>query len=200
MKINELKEIWDNEELVGKDLSEKLSNLNEYSSPLKSVQKMLKFEFIFTWIALVFLGTFFLLFQFHDKYFGLLFYFLAVISTIYYHSIFFRFYKKVQIEGVNTYQNFIELIIEFKYSLHLYRSYNYVIGMLIMPVVVTVISISSPNIIWKLTSYDYLYFFIIGYLLVLIVFVEGWIYTYYKKHLVRLEKLFTQIKRIDEIL
>ena len=53
MKFDELKDIWQNEEIIEKELTTKMDQLKRYSSPIKQIRKNMKNEFFFSSIFLI---------------------------------------------------------------------------------------------------------------------------------------------------
>ena len=198
MKFEEIKDIWNAEtERKAEKESPSFPEKN-YSSPIKKIQTMLRFEFFFTWGFILLFGIAIFNLHMDGAQLALFFYTIAIITTIYYHSIFYRLYRKSVISNVDAYQNLIEFIIEYRYGIHLYRSYNYVLALILSPLFIIIYSHYKPISFSTIWDRPMMYWAISTFLGYIIVFVEIWIHIYYKKHLKNLQAIVQQLKNSDE--
>jgi hypothetical protein len=199
MKFDELKDIWDNETLHNDSFKSRLETLSDYNSPMKKLKKTLKMEFILTWITIVFMIFMCIISDQEENNLSNWFFLnLVVTTTVYYHIIFYKFYKKNMIQGVNTYHNLIEFVTEFKYSLHIYRSYNYIIMLILAPIVFNVFSSLHPHLFNKYLISQHYILAITFYILFIVIVCELWINTFYSKSLQKLQTILNQIEVVEE--
>lgn len=199
MNFEELKDIWQNEEVDASSFKLKLEKLNDYNSPMISLKKNLKIEFFLTWGTIVFLIIMSSISNLGDKnLYNWFFLNIIVCTTIYYHIIFYKFYRKNMIQGINTYHNLIEFITEFKYSIHLYRSFNYIIMLVLAPIIFNLLEFLYPKLFNDIINTPAILILITIYLLFVIFVCEVWIYSFYSQSLKKLQALLNQIETVEK--
>lgn len=198
MKFEELKEIWNRETIEDTTLNLSLDTKKNYHNAVKKLRQSMKAEFIATWLFLIgtifFIGNTSFLKNAYFMYFYIMIN-LAVISTIYYHILFYRFYKNNLIKEMNTFQNLIEFSAEFRMNLHLYRSYNYLIAILIAPILIAVkfnhlFQSSNPSSTHQI---NIAILFMVVFIVLVVLICELWIYFYYRKYYIEIDKIKNQL-------
>lgn len=200
MKFDELKEIWnqDSEEdkLFKTTLSKKLNTHN----PMDKVKNIMKWELLSTWVFILILIAIPIINPIRNKSIQLLVYMalnLTVLATLYYHILFYKFYKERIKPEMSSFMHLVEFIAEFRINLNLYRSYNYVLITFIMPAIFIYkgkncfeyIDTISDTILWQIILFTSIA------IILVIIFCELWIHFFYGKYLRELyeiKKLFVE--------
>jgi hypothetical protein len=130
MKFDELKEIWNQESNKEMELQAELEKIKEYRSPFQNIRNNLFFEFVFTWIGVLFVCIVVSLVPFYRAFhtgYLLAMLVMALIPTIYYHLKFYKFYKRYFINGIGTFNALMDFSKKMTEFISDYRTYNYLI-------------------------------------------------------------------------
>ncbi|MFN5846975.1 MAG: hypothetical protein ACK43K_00645, partial [Chitinophagales bacterium] len=169
---------------------EKIGNNN----PITKIKIMMKWEFVATWVFIILLIAFPILSPIKNKTIQLFIYValnLAVLTTLFYHFLFYRIYNNGLVQASNSFMHLVEFIAESKVALNLYRSYNYTMVVFLVPAVLLyrfkhsfafIDTITTP-MLWMIV------FFTSLAIILVIIFCEVWINYYYGKHLKELLKI-----------
>ena len=188
MKVDELKEIWNHNTKNSEDFKihflDKIGNRN----PLVKLKNSMKWEFIATWIFILVLMVIPIVSPIKNKIIQIFIYValnLAVLTTLFYHFLFYRIYKNGLKQAANSFMHLLEFIAEYKVALNLYRSYNYTLVLILVPAILLyrykihfdyIETITTP-MLWIII------FFTSVAIVLVILFCEIWINYFYGKYL-----------------
>lgn len=194
MKFDELKDIWNQELKENEDFKTHFLEKIGHNNPITKIKNMMKWEFIATWIFIIVLIAIPIISPIKNKTIHIFIYValnLTVITTSFYHILFYKIYIVGIKQASNSFMHLVEFIAEYKVALNLYRSYNYTLVVFLVPAVLLyrykfhfdyIETITTP-MLWMI-----IFFTSIAIVLV-IVFCEIWINYYYGKHLKELQKI-----------
>lgn len=197
MKFDELKDVWQNQSENSESFQANLIEKLKTKNPLEKIKTVMKWELYSTWIVIAGLICYLILNPIKDKGMLISVYLatnLTVITTIYYHILFYTFYKKRLNVASNSFMNLVEFLAEFRVNLHLYRSYNYVLIILVIPILL-VYKFRNLLLHFSQSSTDILALIIIITaisIFLVIIFCEIWIYFFYGKYLKRIAEIKEQ--------
>lgn len=199
MKFDELKEIWNQESKENKEFETTFLEKIGDDNPISKIKNMMKWEFIATWIFIIVLIAIPIISPIKNKTIHIFIYValnLTVITTSFYHILFYKIYKDGIKQASNSFMHLVEFIAEYKVALNLYRSYNYTLVVFLVPAVLLyrykfhfdyIETITTP-MLWMI-----IFFTSIAIVLV-IIFCEIWINYFYGKHLKELQNIKTLFK------
>ncbi len=196
MKFDELKDIWNQELKENEDFKTHFLEKIGHNNPITKIKNMMKREFIATWIFIIVLIAIPIISPIKNKTIHIFIYValnLTVITTSFYHILFYKIYKVGIKQASNSFMHLVEFIAEYKVALNLYRSYNYTLVVFLVPAVLLyrfknhfdyIDTVTTP-LLWMII------FFASVAIVLVEVFCEIWINYFYGKHLKELQNIKT---------
>lgn len=203
MKLDELKEIWKNESKYETEFKIDIDKTEKYKSYAHKIRNNMLIEFLLTWVSILLVVYVVLSFNFFKSYsiyylvFTLI---MLVIPTIYFHLKFYKFFKEFFIQGTNTFQSLIKFSKSMTDFLSNYRTYNYVILILISNFLYSIVNKVDrlKIIIDNQRNQDLEYVvFSLGIFILVFIILEISIYFSYKIHLNKINQIIVELTKDD---
>lgn len=121
MELDQLKNIWDKEE-VSQTPEISTEQQKEIHSPLEKIRKNMKMEFWMNVVSMIFLMPLMSVFT-ENQFIRWTLYFIMLFIIGYYTFKFKSLYQKISIQQFDTYHSLMELKYDLKLNLELYKSY-----------------------------------------------------------------------------
>lgn len=197
MELDDIKVFWKQESPENEKFKEDFLEKMKTSNPLSKLRTMMKWEFIATWIFILSLIAIPILSPIKNKLIHIFVYLalnLTVMTTIFYHVLFYKIYRGGMKQATNSFMHLVEFIAEYRVALNLYRCYNYTLVVFLVPAVLLyrfkfnfdyIETITTP-LLWLI-----IFFTSIAIILV-VIFCEIWIKYFYGKYLKELEHIKSQ--------
>jgi len=203
MKLDELKEIWKNETKYETEFNIDIDKTEKYKSYAHKIRNNMLVEFLITWGSILFAVYGVLSFKFFKSYsvYYLIFTLLMmIIPTIYYHLKFYKFFNEFFVKDTNTFQSLIKFSKSMTDFLSNYRTYNYVILILISNFLYSIVKKLDrlKIIIDNKRNEDLEYVvFSLGIFILIFIILEISIYFSYKIHLNKINQIIVELSKDD---
>lgn len=205
MNFDELQNAWQSEQGPQEELSFEVSILKKSSQPIDAIRKKMKHEFWFQLIAIIFIGFLPILFDIRNNMMLLFYtnYIIMLFITAYYFLRFGRLFKTMHNYNTTLKDGLMHLYFEIRLHLEMYKSFNFIL----IPFVLftTGITINRKDLSQKnisvpasdpesIIKYSVLALIVT---LIVIVFTNQWINSYYGKHVKKIKDLLDDLSERD---
>jgi hypothetical protein len=204
MNFDDLKSAWNKESSTNITVPNKIEELKRAELPLDKIKRNMRIEFVAQIAAVVLLGFFPQIFNFkptlHIPFYAV--YILLVMTSIYFFTRFYFFYKRISNVSLNTKDALYELNYDIRLNMELYKLFCYMMfPFIFVQVSVYVINNKYDRFIKLIetgvsSSTFYLYFIVAT--IITFAFLHlcaiSWLKSYYSKYAIEIESLLKELK------
>lgn len=204
MNFDELKSAWNKETSTNITVPNKIEELKRAELPLDKIKKNMKNEFLLQVPSVILLGFLPQVLRFKSTLYMPFYamYILLIITTIYFFSRFYSFYKRISKTNLSTKDALYEVNYDIKLNMELYKMFCYMLSPFIFVQVALYVINSEYDLFVNMiqtgisSSYFYLYF-IIGTIITftfLHYLAFYWLKIYYTKYAIEIENILKELK------
>lgn len=142
-----LKDIWDSQQ-PNISIEQDMQKFKKYDSPIQKIKKNMRVDFWMNWISIIIIGFILFKLPFTHHFAGQIavsLYIVALITTAYYHFRFYQLYKKIKLASTSLFHSLNELKIILAYNIELYRLFTYLLGLILIPMIILMMSYQYLN-------------------------------------------------------